>query len=56
MPPQNGFLSIARADALAAIYGLKEADKVRFLVLELVEGQTLAERLKVGWPPLEEAL
>ena len=30
---------------ICAIYGLGEADGIRFLVLELVEGQTLAERL-----------
>ena len=30
---------------IAAIYGLEEFNGVRFLVLELVEGQTLAERL-----------
>ena len=30
---------------ICAIYGLEEADGVRFLVLELVEGETLAERL-----------
>ena len=28
---------------ICAIYGLEEADGVRFLVLELVEGETLAE-------------
>ncbi len=30
---------------IAAIYGLEESDGVRVLVLELVEGETLAERL-----------
>ena len=30
---------------IGAIYGLEEADGLRFLVLELVEGETLAERL-----------
>jgi serine/threonine protein kinase len=29
---------------IASIYGLEAADGKRFLVLELVEGQTLAER------------
>jgi len=41
---------------IAAIYGLEEADKKRFLVLELVEGQTLAERLHTGPLPLEDTL
>jgi Tol biopolymer transport system component len=31
---------------ICAIYGLEASDGVRFLVLELVEGQTLAERLQ----------
>ena len=33
---------------IGAIYGLEEADGVRGLVLELVEGATLAERLAFG--------
>ncbi|MDA2930045.1 protein kinase [Acidobacteria bacterium AH-259-O06] len=41
---------------IAAIYGLEEADGVRFLVLELVEGVTLAERVAKGPLPVEEAL
>ena len=41
---------------IAAIYGLEEADGTHFLVLELVEGQTLAERIKTGPIPVEEAL
>jgi len=41
---------------IAAIHGLEEADGKRFLVLELVEGQTLAERLHKGPFPIEEAL
>src|SRR5512136_1442112 len=41
---------------IASIYGLEEADGKRFLVLELVEGQTLAERLHKGPLPVEEAL
>jgi serine/threonine protein kinase/Tol biopolymer transport system component len=41
---------------IAAIYGLEESDGTHFLVLELVEGQTLAERIKSGLVPVEEAL
>jgi eukaryotic-like serine/threonine-protein kinase len=41
---------------IASIYGLEESDGVRFLVMELVEGETLAERLKRGAIPVEEAL
>ena len=41
---------------IAAIYGLEEADGVRALVLELVEGPTLADRIKRGPIPLDEAL
>jgi Tol biopolymer transport system component len=41
---------------IAAIYGLEEADGVRGLVLELVEGATLAERLAGGPLSVREAL
>ena len=41
---------------IAAIYGLEESDGVRALVMELVEGPTLAERITRGPIPLNEAL
>ncbi len=41
---------------IAAIYGLEEADGVRFLALELVPGETLQERIAKGPVPVEEAL
>ncbi len=41
---------------IAAIYGVEEADGKRLLVLELVEGETLAERLTRGALTLEETL
>jgi serine/threonine protein kinase len=41
---------------IAQIYGLEESDGKRCLVLELVEGETLAERLKRGPIPVAEAL
>ena len=41
---------------IAAIYGLEDADGMRALVLELVEGPTLADRIAQGPIPLDEAL
>jgi serine/threonine-protein kinase len=41
---------------IAAIYGLEESGGTNFLVLELVEGDTLADRIKAGPVPVEEAL
>ena len=39
---------------IAAIHSLEEADDTRALVLELVEGPTLADRIKRGPIPLDE--
>jgi len=41
---------------IAAIYDLQEANGSRYLVLELVQGETLAERIARGPTPVEEAL
>jgi serine/threonine-protein kinase len=41
---------------IAAIYGLEESSGIHFLVLELIEGDTLADRLKRGAIPVEESL
>ena len=41
---------------IAAIHGLEEVDGTNFLVMELVEGQTLDDRIKSGPIPVEEAL
>ena len=41
---------------IAAIYSLEECDGTRFLVLELVDGDTIADRVKRGPIPAEEAL
>ncbi len=41
---------------IASIYGLEETEGVRALVLELVEGPTLAERIAQGAIPIDEAL
>ena len=41
---------------IGSIYGLEEAEGVRALVLELVEGPTLADRISKGPIPQDEAL
>ena len=41
---------------IAAIYGIEESDDTRALVLELVEGPTLADRVAQGPIPVDEAL
>ena len=41
---------------IGSIYGLEEADVQPFLVLELVEGEDIKQRLDRGAIPLEEAL
>jgi len=41
---------------VAGIYGLEVAEDHRYLVLELVEGESLAERLSRGLLPVDEAI
>jgi eukaryotic-like serine/threonine-protein kinase len=41
---------------IGSIYGLEESNNLRVLVLELVEGPTLADRITGGALPLEEVL
>jgi serine/threonine protein kinase len=41
---------------IAAIYDLEESDGTNFLVMELVEGDTLDDRIKKGPIPVEESL
>src|SRR4026207_1942346 len=41
---------------IAHVYGLEQADGVQALVMELVEGTTLADRLAHGPLPLDDAL
>ncbi len=41
---------------IGAIYGFEEVGDVRFLVLELIEGDTLGDRLKAGPLPVDETL
>jgi serine/threonine protein kinase/tetratricopeptide (TPR) repeat protein len=41
---------------IAHIYGFEESDGVRALVLELIEGPTIADRMAQGAVPLDQAL
>jgi serine/threonine protein kinase len=41
---------------IGAIYGLEESNNTRALVLALIEGPTLADRIATGPVPLEEAI
>jgi Tol biopolymer transport system component len=41
---------------IAAIYGLEESSGTNFLVLELVEGEALADQIKRGPIPVDESL
>ena len=41
---------------IASLYGLEESNGARALVMELVDGPTLAERIKRESLPIEEAL
>src|SRR5262245_25724079 len=41
---------------IAAIYGVEEIDSRHFLVMELVPGETLADRIQRGAIPLAEAI
>jgi eukaryotic-like serine/threonine-protein kinase len=41
---------------IAAIYGLETSAGQNFLVMELVDGETLAERIRRGPIPLDEGL
>ena len=41
---------------IAVIYGLEESGGRKFLVMELVPGETLAERIARGAIPVDEAL
>jgi serine/threonine protein kinase len=41
---------------IAAIHGLEESEGTHFLVMELIEGDTLRDRIKSGPIPVEESL
>ena len=40
---------------IAHVYGLEDADGIKALVMELVEGPTLADRIAQGAIPVDEA-
>ena len=41
---------------IATLHGMEQSGELRFLVMELVEGETLAERIARGAIPLDEAV
>ena len=41
---------------IASLFGMEHVDGQHFLVMELIEGETLADRLRRGPMPVEEAL
>src|SRR5262249_30116909 len=49
-------LAVLNHANIAAIYGLENSEGIQALVLELVEGMTLAERIRKGRIPVTEAL
>ena len=54
--PSSRYLDRCHHPNIAQIHGLEESEGIRALVLELVEGPTLADRIKRGPIPLDEAL
>jgi serine/threonine-protein kinase len=50
------FLAALNHPNIASIYGFEESPTMLALVMELVEGPTLADRIKQGPIPIEEAL
>src|SRR5215831_20545927 len=49
-------LAVLNHPNIAAIYGIENANQSRFIVLELVEGETLAQRIARGAIEAKEAL
>ena len=50
------FLASLNHHGIATLYGLEEDGERQLLIMELVEGETLAERIDRGALPVEEAL
>jgi serine/threonine-protein kinase len=53
---EGRLLAALNHPGIAAIYGAEESDAVRYIVLELVPGETLSERLARGGLSLRESL
>src|SRR5215468_118330 len=49
-------LAAVNHPTIAAIYGAEEDGEIRYIVMELVEGDTLGERLTRGPLPVADAL
>ena len=49
-------LALLNHPSIASIYGLEDSSKIHALVMELVEGPTLADRIRQGPIPIDEAL
>jgi eukaryotic-like serine/threonine-protein kinase len=54
--PEARVLAALNHPHIAAIYGLEESGSTNALVMELVEGPTLVDRIAAGPIPLDEAL
>ncbi len=50
------FLASLNHSSIASIYGFEDSGNTRALVMELVEGPTLADRIKQGPIPIDDAL
>ena len=49
-------LALLNHPSIASIYGLEDSSKIHALVMELVEGPTLADRIRQGPIPIDEAV
>ena len=49
-------LAAVNHPAIAAIYGAEESGSIRYIIMELVPGETLAEKIARGPLPIEESL
>ena len=49
-------MALAAGTRLAVVHGLDDHDGTQYLAMELVEGETLEQKLKAGPLPVEDAL